>query len=378
MNPLIAEVPTSLIRSISARKQPGDIDLGLGEPTLPPPLDPFRAATEWTARNGSPYSPNAGLPELRTEIAAYVGGYLGRSLEAEHVCVTVGSEEALYLAIKTVIDPARDEVLIVEPCYLAYPKICLLEGIEHRTIALDGDAEFAPDAERVLAAVGERTRLLVLNSPANPTGRVWPVAELERLAAGLRQMGRADVHILSDEVYRELCYEGEAVSPGRWHPNTLVAGSLSKSHSLTGLRLGWLAGPREVIGAATKVHQFINTAASTFSQVVALEIFRSDRMAENREHYRERREILLAAARESGVEMIVPEGAFYALIRLPERWANDTLGAAERLLESRRVVAVPGSAFGESGAGWLRISWVAPDEVLREGIQRISMFFAGD
>lgn len=378
MNPRIAEIAPSLIRSINARKRPGDIDLGLGEPTLRPDLDAFEAALEWTRRYGSPYSPNAGFPELRAAIADYVAAddwAAGRPF-ADNVCVTVGSEEALYLAIKTTIDPARDEVLIVEPCYLAYAKICVLEGIPHRMVPLGPDDGFRPRADRVLDALGPNTRLVVLNTPSNPTGRVWPDDELHALAAGLADR-RPDVYLLSDEVYRELYYTpNPPPSAARHHPKTIVAGSLSKSNAVTGLRLGWLLGPAELITEATKVHQFVNTAASTFAQRVALELFTDPaRLRAHRPLYAASRERLLAAAGRHGLEVLPPEGAFYAFLRLPTG-APDSLAAAERVLDECRVVTVPGRAFGDSGEGWLRLSWVAAANDVEESLSRISASFA--
>ena len=373
MNPLVTAIPPSLIRAINARKRADDIDLGLGEPTLRPDPAPFHAAAAWVAEHGCPYTGNAGDEELRERIVARYGA--GRFTGAAEACVTVGSEEALYLAIKGLLDPARDEALIVEPCYLAYPKICAMEGVPHRMVALSGDDGFRPSAERVLAQVRDSTRLIVLNSPGNPTGRVWPAEELAALARGLHGRERP-VYVLADEVYRELYYTPEPPpSVARWHPHSLIAGSLSKSSALTGLRLGWLIGPEEVIAAAVKVHQFVNTAASTYSQRVALEIFREPaRLESHRRWYRDARGSLLAAATRFGVTVVEPEGAFYALARLPEPLGGDSLAAAERLLEQERVVTVPGRAFGESGEGWLRLSWAGPPDVVSEGLRRIGEF----
>jgi aspartate/methionine/tyrosine aminotransferase len=379
MNPLLAGIPPSLIRSINARKRPGDIDLGLGEPTLPPTLAHFESALEWTRANGSPYTPNAGFPELRDRIAAYLSPTapaLG-GLTAANVCVTVGSEEALYLAIKTVVDPARDEVLIVEPCYLAYQKICVMEGATYRMVPLHEGDSFRPSAQRVLEAVTDRTRLIVINSPSNPTGRVWPDEELRRLADGLAAHG--SIHVLTDEVYRELHYLGSPpASIGRYHPNTLVAGSLSKSNSMTGLRIGWLAGAVETIAEAVKVHQFVNTAASTFAQRVALSVFDDfGNLAEHRPTYVAMRERLLRSARAAGTDVIEPEGAFYAFLKIPEPLRRmGSLAIAEAILEERRVVTVPGVAFGESGEGWLRISWVAGVDAVEDALRRIGSWLA--
>jgi aspartate/methionine/tyrosine aminotransferase len=377
MNPLLADIAPSLIRAINARKRPGDIDLGLGEPTLRPDPAPFEAALARVRAQGLPYTPNAGDPALREAIARYFA-FPGMDAAA-NVCVAIGSEEALYLAVKSVLDPARDEVLIVEPCYLAYPKLCALEGIRHRGVALDAADGFRPRADLVLDALRPDTRMVILNTPCNPTGRVWPAAELRALADGLSARPGAPVRVLSDEVYRELFYTSERpASVADLYPHALVAGSLSKSNALTGLRLGWLMGDAEAIAAATKVHQLVNTAASTFSSHVAMEIFRRpETLSAHRPLYAEQRALLVDLLARHGIAHAPVEGAFYCFVRLPERWAADSLGAAERLLEEHRVVTVPGIAFGAAGEGWLRLSWVAAPDALAAGIERIGEFFAG-
>jgi aminotransferase len=374
MNPRVEEIPPSLIRAINARKRPGDIDLGLGEPTLQPDARPFEAAMAWVRTHGCPYSPNAGYESLRAQVAVYLN--LPAITGAANVCITVGSEEALYLGIKAMVDPARDEVLVVEPGYLAYAKICLMEGIRVRSVALDAADGFAPSAERVLAALTPATRLIVINSPCNPTGRIWPEAELRKLAEGLARQPEP-VYVMSDEVYRELYYTPAAPpSIAAFHPHSMIVGSLSKSNALTGLRLGWIAGPREVIAAAIKVHQFVNTAASTLSQKVAEEVFREPgALSAHRALYLQAHSALLEHLRQNQLEFIYPEGAFYCMIRLPQSLAGNSLAAAERLLEEERVVAVPGIAFGESAEGWLRLSWVTSGDRLAEGLARIRDFF---
>jgi len=326
---------------------------------------------------GLPYTANAGDPALREAIARHFA-FPGMDAAA-NVCVTVGSEEALYLAIKSLLDPARDEALIVEPCYLAYPKLCALEGVRHRTVALDAADGFRPRADRVLEALGPDTRMIILNTPCNPTGRVWPADELRALADGLAARPGAPVYVLSDEVYRELYYTpARPASVAEVYPHALVAGSLSKSNALTGLRLGWLMGSAEAVGAATKVHQLVNTAASTFSSHVALEIFRRpETLAAHCPLYAKQRALLMDSLARGGIAHAPVEGAFYCFVRLPERWAGDSLGAAERLLEEHRVVTVPGIAFGAAGEGWLRLSWVAPPDALTTGIGRLAEFFDG-
>lgn len=376
MNPVLSGIAPSLIRELNARKKPGDIDLGMGEPTLKPEIRFFQAATEAVRQVGCPYSPNAGFADLRAAVGAY-HGFPERG-GAENVVVTVGSEEALYLAIKAVLDPARDEALIVEPCYLAYPKLCALEGIRHRTVALNGDDGFRPSAARVLAAIGPATRMIILNSPNNPTGRVWPLDELRALADGLAARPGPPVWVLSDEVYRELYFTPERpASIGQMWPYALVAGSLSKSNALTGLRLGWLVGDSKAIAAAVKVHQLVNTAASTFSQMVAREVFASAaNLAAHRAHYAGWLELVAGLMKRNGIGWVRPEGAFYCMVRLPMALEHDSLAAAEALLETHHVVATPGRAFGDSGEGWLRLSWAAEPDDLRMGIERIAAFFA--
>ncbi len=369
MNPVLAGIAPSLIRAMNARKRPGDLDFTLGEPTLRPDVAPFEAALERVRREGQPYSPNAGFAELREAVARYHGRE-----GAAGVCVTVGSEEAIYLALKTVLDPARDEVLVVEPGYLAYPKLCALEGVRHRSVPLSADGGFAPKAAAVLDALRPETRMVVLNSPCNPTGRVWPRAELRALAEGLAARPGEPVWVLADEVYRELYYGPDApISIAALYPHALVAGSLSKSNALTGLRLGWLVGDDRVVAQAIKVHQLVNTAATTFSQWVAMEVFAAPAsLAAHRPLYAAKRRVLLDAAQAGGLDFVSPEGAFYCMVRLPPSLAGDSLAAAERLLEETRVVTVPGRAFGEAGEGWLRLSWVTSDGDLREGLSRVA------
>jgi aspartate aminotransferase len=374
MNPRLAAIPGSLIRELNALKRPTSLDLGLGEPTLRPDPRPFDIARDWIARHGCPYSPNPGFQDLRAAIATTlaVPGISGPS----DVCVTNGSQEALYLAIKSLLDPARDEVAIVSPAYPLYAKLAQLEGLATRFIPLDPATGFAPDADRVLAGLGPQTRLLVLASPANPTGRVWPAQQLERLARGLLERPGQPVLVLSDEVYRDLAGpEGPAPSLATWYGPTYVAGSLSKSHALTGLRLGWLAGPREGIAAATKVHQFLTTAASTFSQRVAHAILTDpSTFPPPRAHYAHQRESLARMLSEAGLAALPPEGAFYTLVRLSGAPGSDPVAPARELLASEDVVTIPGIAFGDEAADWIRLSCVAEERVLQEAVTRIARF----
>jgi aspartate/methionine/tyrosine aminotransferase len=373
MNPTLVAIPGSLIRALNAQKRPGDIDLGLGEPLLRPDVAWFEAATDWVREHGCPYSANAGDPALRALIAKHYG-YRGL-LDAQNVCVTVGSQEALYLAIKAFCDPTCDEVLVVSPSYPAYAKLCQLEGVAYKEVGLDPNTGFTPDAQAVLAALTPATRLLLLATPANPTGRVWPRLELERLASGLLARPGAPIAVVIDEVYRELDYTGDPpFSFCEVYPHTFIANSLSKSHALTGLRLGWLMGPTDAMALVVKAHQFVNTAASTFSQRVACAVFVDGRgLGLHRPHYAAKHARLLALLDERELSYARPDGAFYCMVKLPPHLADDSVGAAYALLERQRVVTVPGAAFGCEG--WLRLSWVADEPTLSAGLDRLHEFF---
>lgn len=359
MNPRFANVEPSLIREVNARKTPQDVDLGLGEPVLRPDLGPLEKAMTWVGVHGCPYTANAGDASLRAAVAERVGA------DAARVVITHGSQEAVYLALRTAVDPERDEVLVVEPAYPAYVRICEAEGIPVRTVALSPHDGFAPRAQPVLDALSARTRLVVISSPCNPTGRIWPRAELAALAAGLP----ASCGVLSDEVYRELHYGEAPTSMAELHPHTLVAGGLSKSHALTGLRLGWLVCPPALVGSVVRAHQLMATAASTLSQRVALEVIAS-RTPSHRDVYAERLSGLRDALRDHGLRAITPEGAFYCMLAIPS--GAPSLETALRLLRDHHVVTVPGVAFGASGEGWLRISWVSDPDIVAEGLRRIA------
>lgn len=357
MNPRLTTLEPSLIRELNARKQPGDLDLGLGEPVLPPDPSVLEAGLQWMADNGCRYSPNLGFPEVR----AAVGDYLG--LPAERVCLCNGSQQALYLAMVTALDPDKHEVLVVEPGYPAYAKIAQMLGLKVRSASLPGEQQFRPDAERVLSQLRPETGAVVLASPNNPTGRIWPRAELDRLRQGLGER-----YLVFDEVYRELYYtENLPARPAL--DQTLLVGGLSKCASLTGLRLGWLGAPQPLMPLILRAHQLMTTAASTYAQRVALEMLQRGLMGAQRPLYLERLANLKASL--GDLTVIEPEGAFYCMARIPGR--TGSLETALRLLEQERVVSVPGVAFGAEG--WLRLSWAGDLQDVRLGLERLQRFF---
>ncbi|HEV8022180.1 MAG TPA: pyridoxal phosphate-dependent aminotransferase [Candidatus Lustribacter sp.] len=369
MNPTLAHIEPSQIRALAAKKRPTSIDLGLGEPTLFPQQRFIDAAARETAERGMKYTLNPGDLELRALIARHYG-YPGMA-DGRNVCITGGSQEAMYVAIKTLLDPARDEVLIVEPAYPAYAKIAQLEGIAVRSVGMTERNGFGYDPEAIVAALRPATRLIIIGSPSNPTGRVIGRAAAQQLADALLARGGEPVWILDDELYRELTYVDDAGSLAGVYPYTIAINGLSKSNALTGLRIGWTIAPAPLCDELIKVHAWIVTAANTFGQRVATHIFTEPgALSEQAAWYRTQRAAVLSALRDSGLTFIEPDGAFYACVKLPS--GTDSLAAAYRLVDERDVVTIPGSIFGATLEGWLRLSWVAPIDAFREGLARIA------
>jgi aspartate/methionine/tyrosine aminotransferase len=369
LNPKLAAIEPSQIRALAAKKRPTSIDLGLGEPTLLPQQRFIDAAARETAERGMKYTLNPGDLALRTLIAQHYA-YPGMS-DGRNVCITGGSQEAMYVAIKTLLDPARDEVLIVEPAYPAYAKIAQLEGITVRSVGMPASSEFRYDADAIVAALSPATRLIIIGSPSNPTGRVITRAAAQSLAAALSARAGEPVWVLDDELYRELTYVEDAGSLAAVYPYTIAINGLSKSNALTGLRIGWTIAPAPLCDELIKVHAWMVTAANTFGQRVAHGIFTEPgALAEQAAWYRTQRKAVLGALRESGLTFIEPDGAFYACIQLPQ--GTDSLAAAYRLVDEHDVVTIPGSIFGAALEGWLRLSWVAPIGAFRDGLARIA------
>jgi len=367
VNPAIAATTGSLIRALHARRKATTIDLGLGEPTLMPKVEYFERATEWVAEHGCRYSPNIGFEDVRSAIARHYD-YPGLN-DPGNVCITTGSQEAVYLTIKTLLDPARDEILLVEPAFPVYAKIAQVEGIALRRVVLEPKDGCALDADTILAALGSRTRMLILCSPCNPTGRVISKAGAKKIADTLLARPGPPVYLMHDEIYRELVYTDDAGELGKVYPYTIAINSLSKSNSLTGLRLGWLFAPLDVMPQIVKMHGWSSSCASTFAQRIALEIFAATDLATARPWYAKQLERATAAARENGLEYIEPEGAFYLCVRVGD---PKTLQFVESLIDERDVIAIPADNFAASLSGWLRTSFVAEIQDVREGYRRIA------
>jgi aspartate aminotransferase len=373
MNPRVVEIPGSLIRSIAAKKKPTSIDLGLGEPSLAPNAEHFAYAMDAVAKHGMRYTANAGDHDLREAIARYY--HYPDMHRAANVCVTTGSQEAMYVTLKTLLDPAEDELLVVDPAFPAYVKMATLENVAVRSVAMREEDDFAFDGERIAAAVGERTRAIVICSPCNPTGRILALAQAEILVKALEKRGGDPVWLIHDEIYREQTFTTDAAYLAELYPYTIVTNSLSKSNALTGLRLGWILAPHAFIEQAVKAHAWVTSCADTFAQHVAHHVFTTlEGVREHAPWYREHRAGVAAALAQSGLRHLPIDGSFYACVRLPDGLAS--LDAATELIERYDVLAIPGAAFGPAFERWMRLSWVSPLDRVREGVARIATAFA--
>lgn len=362
-------IERSPIRQITDRAKPGDISFGLGEPDLPTPDVIRREAMRVIEEEQNGYTLQAGLPALRELL---VKDYSHLNLSTDQVIITAGSQEAMYLALRTLVE-AGDEVLIPNPGFVAYPTITRMAGGLPTFYKLPAGEDFGFDLDDFKGHLSPRTKVVVCTSPSNPTGRTLSSEELGAMAQAVAESG-SDAFIISDEIYRDLYYTGERPgSISEFYPRTIVISGLSKSMSMTGWRLGWILGDAVVIRAAHLLHGYVTTCASTISQKAALAAW-SDEAKAAREHHRRtfarRRDHLLALIRnECSLRCVTPDGAFYTMVDVSPY--GSSLDVAEAMLEAG-VVTVPGNAFGSEGEGFLRVSFCADLPVLTEGVARMS------
>ena len=359
-------IQKSAIRQLFDRALPGSINFGLGEPDLPTPDVVRREAARVVAEEQNGYTAHAGMTALRERVAA---DYPHLSATPDGVVITAGSQEALYLALMTLVDEG-DEVLLPDPGFIAYPVIARMAGGVPRFYKMPAAGGFRFDAEEFRRAVTPRTKVVVCISPSNPTGRTLSREDLAAMADALRG---TNVYVVSDEIYREIYYAGERpASPSEFYERTLIVSGLSKSMSMTGWRLGWLCGAREVVRSALVLHGYVTTCASTVSQKAALMAWTdeaAEARAEHRRIFRERRDLLLAQVEsELGLRAVSPDGAFYTMLDTSE--FGTSAEVAERLLAAR-VITVPGGAFGAEAEDYLRLSFCADTAALAEGVRRM-------
>lgn len=352
------------------------ISLGVGEPDFDTPWHIREEGIYSLEKGRTYYTSNAGLMELREEISSYTK----RKYKAEYdpkseILVTVGGSEAIDLAMRAMLNPG-EEVLIPQPSFVAYEPCAVMAGGVVKTIDLKEENEFRLTAQELRDSISDRTKILVLPFPNNPTGAIMTREDLEAIAEVIIEK---DLIVVSDEIYSELTYYGEAhVSiaslPGM-KERTILLNGFSKAFAMTGWRLGYACGPQEVIEQMTKLHQFAIMSAPTTSQYAAIEALKNgeEDVLEMREAYNGRRRYLIQAFRDMGLKCFEPYGAFYVFPCIKE-FGMTSEEFAQKLLEEEKVAVVPGSAFGDCGQGYIRISYAYSLEDLKIALAHIRNF----
>lgn len=359
-------VAPTLIRQIFNRALPNSINFGLGEPDLPTPQFIRAEAARVTLEEQNGYTNHAGLTELREKIAE---SYPHLNLTPEQVCVTVGSQEAMTAAFLAIVEEG-DEVLIPNPSFPAYENCVRLADAEPVYYRLPADKDFAFDVEEFRSKITPKTKAAVVISPSNPTGKIFTKKDLEQIAEVLKDTG---IYLISDEIYSDLYFTEKPHSASEFYDKTIIVSGLSKSLSMTGWRVGWVASSQtEVVNACLTLHGFLAVCTSTISQKASLLGWSEEAekaKAEAREIYKKRGEYLVNLFKtELGLHATSPEGAFYTMVDV--RNLGDDVELAEKFLQNR-VITVPGIAFGDEAKGFLRISFCNTEEKMAEGIRRI-------
>lgn len=374
---VVKEIKPSGIRKFFdiAKTIDGAISLGVGEPDFDTPWH-IREEGIYTLEQGKTiYTSNQGLKELRIEISNYLERRYNLKYNYDSdILVTVGGSEAIDVALRAMINPL-DEVIITTPCYVSYEPCCLLAGAKVKTIPLKNENEFRLTPEELEAAISDKTKILIINYPNNPTGAIMDYSDLEAISEVII---KHDLFVISDEIYSELSYYNNHVSIANI-PNMkercIVINGFSKSYSMTGWRLGYACGPKEIIAQMTKIHQFAIMCAPTNSQYAAIEALKNgdNDVKEMKDAYNERRRYVLFRLEEMGLPCFTPKGAFYVFPDI-RKFGLSSEEFALRLLNEEKVVVVPGSAFGVSGEGFIRLSYAYSIDDLKKTLERVERF----
>jgi aspartate/methionine/tyrosine aminotransferase len=356
----------SNIRQIFDSALPGSINFGLGQPDLPTPECIRDEAIRVINEEPLGYTSHAGLPELREKI---IGEYEHLNLSKDDCIITVGSNEALYDVLMTLCEKG-DEVLVPNPAFPAYPAMNKLAGAKTVLYRLPKEKGFGFDVNEFEKQITNKTRVAIILSPSNPTGRTLSREDLKEIAKILDGTG---IYAVSDEIYRELYFTDERpASISEYYEKTLVVGGLSKNMSMTGWRMGWLLGIPEVIKKALVIHGYNTVCASTITQKASLAYWTEagkQAEAEAREIYKRRRDLLVRLIdQELNLKAVSPEGAFYSMVDVST--LGDEMDLVNKFLENR-VITVNGSGFGDEAKGFLRISFCASEDKIREGVKRM-------
>lgn len=356
-------------------EMPDAISLGVGEPDFDTPYNVREEGIYALEKGKTFYTSNAGLKELREEICRYQSRKYGLEYNPfKEVMVTVGGSEAIDVALRCMVDDG-DEVIIPQPCYVSYEPCAIMANAKPVIIDLKAENKFKLTKEELLEAITDKTKILILAYPNNPTGAIMTREELAELVPVIIEK---DLFVISDEIYSELTYENSHCSiasfPGM-KERTIVINGFSKAFAMTGWRLGYACGPENIMKQMIKLHQYAIMCAPTNSQFAAVEALKNcdedvDRMMEA---YNQRRRFLLNAFREMGIECFEPFGAFYVFPSI-KKFGMTSEEFATKLLMQEKLAVVPGTAFGSSGEGFVRISYAYSIENLKVGLERIKHF----
>lgn len=351
------------------------ISLGVGEPDFPTPWNIRETAIHYIEQGYTQYTSNKGLRELRLAITNRLRHEYKLDYDPDNeILITVGVSEAFDLAIRTIINPG-DEVIIPDPCYVAYGPVVTLAGGKPIFIPTRFDTGFKLTPNEIDKLCTKKTKIIILGYPSNPTGASYTKAELEKLKKVIQ---KNNLIVISDELYSELTYDFKHTP---WptlkgvKSHCVYLNGFSKAYAMTGWRIGYAMGPKEIIDGMTKIHQYTMLSAPTMGQFAALEAIQNSQnsVAEMREEYKRRRNFVVKSLNQMGLKCNMPQGAFYIFCSI-ESTGLDEVEFANRLLKQQKVAVVPGTAFGPSGKGYIRISYASSMENLKEAMNRIGKF----
>jgi len=354
----VQNIEMSGIRKFFQQARPDSINMTLGQPDFDTPAHIKQAAIKAINEGKTGYTFNAGIEELRLAVSEKFKKENNLSYNPEEIIITAGAGEALFIAIQTLVNPG-DRVLITDPAFVSYDACVRLAGGVPDLISLTRDLRIN---DSILEEKLKGAKLLIINSPSNPTGTVETPDHIRSITETAMDAG---VTVLSDEVYEHLIYDSVHSSPGLFGEDVLTVNATSKTYAMTGWRLGYLAGPCEYINQALKVHQYCQTCATSVSQYAALAAYTGDQSCVKmmRDEYMGRRDLLIGGLKDMGVDMPMPEGAFYAFAPLGQQNTKDIIEAG--------VIVVPGDAFGPGGTEYARFSYATSRDNIKEALRRI-------
>ncbi|GEO68290.1 aminotransferase class I/II-fold pyridoxal phosphate-dependent enzyme [Levilactobacillus acidifarinae] len=379
MNHAIAEIQPSDILAFNAEiaNIPGIIRLTLGEPDFNTPEHVKQAAIRSIENNESHYAPSNGTPALRQAAANFLATKYDLHYDpANEIIVTAGATEGIYTALTSILNPG-DEVLIPTPIFPLYIAVAKVNGAV--PVFMDTSADgfvLTPEKLKATLAAHPKTKAVVLNFPSNPTGVTYRAADLKALAAVLADQS---IFVLSDEIYSELTYGATHVSIAQYLPNqTILLNGVSKSHAMTGWRIGLMCAPKAITAQLGKIHQFTITSTTTNAQAAAAEALANglDDGQQMKQKYQARRDYLVAALDQIGFKSAKPEGAFYLFSKIPAGLPQDSMAFCRELAHEARVALIPGSSFGPGGEGYVRISYAASLADLKTAVERMTTYVA--